>query len=339
MHSLTSFKKLTSKPLLFLPNNYTLFDKEYEFETAYLTALNAIYWRHGYINDGAGNYVSIAPKAASMLNFLMQGGLCYMTGIDPVKLNVSRYETFRLKWNPEYTSNIKYTRREDPVKDVAVVNVNGSYLYKWTTALQSFLTQSIGTNLRITNKDLTIPFLGANCPMVPFSDYIYSTLIGEYIKDGECIYPTHEGNNNRTEKNSCIYTYADYMSTKYVLKYSFNEIFYNNIVNRLLRSHITFPYNNILSTSFINTAHFLWHDYDIPTDMNAESWNKVVLPQYILTRANLKLEASVFNKPADTSTFNSSTATPVTLAKGSPIGNILMRVCDAKALPTTPCPS
>lgn len=338
MHSLTQFKKMIGTPLLFVPNNFTLFDKEYEFETSYLTSLNTIYWRYGYINDGAGNNLTVEPAAPSRLNYREQGGLCYLPGIDPVTLNVTRYDTFRVQWNPTYTSEIKYVRSKDPLKDIFTMNVNGIYLFRWPTAQQSFLTQSIGTNLRILDKDYTIPFLGANCPMVPFSDYVYTTLINEYLSSGDSIYPVETGDGSVLVKNTFLFTYADYMSTKYGKGKTFNEIFYNNIINRLLRSHITFPYNNIISTSFINAAHFSWHDIALPKDTNAEEWNKVLLPQYILTKSNNTLEKEKFNKNPDTAQFTASTVPFVTLNKGMPLERVTMRVCNASALPNTTCP-
>ena len=279
-NAISGQRYLTTIPFTFVPNNFSFFDKEYEFETGYLTVLNSMYWTHGYISDNSGKQLKTKPLFQSQESYRNQGGMCYQTGINPAKFSSARYEPFKLIWNPGYDSPITYTRKEEPLTDLTLIQVNQFWYYNWSTAKHSYLVQNLGTNPRPIGENERIPYIGANCIMLPYKSFILDKIVQTYIKKGQgCPY------NETYNKNLWLFSFADYVKDNYVSAQNLIDLTYNHIVKRLLRCHISFPYNTILNTSFINSAHFNWSRKDIPENPNDMRWQEVILPQYIFSNS------------------------------------------------------
>ena len=277
-NAISGKKYLTTVPFTFVPNNFSFFDKEYEFETGYLTVLNSMYWTHGYISDDSGKQLTSKPLFQSQLSYLNQGGMCYQTGINPAKFSSARYESFKLIWNPGYNGPVKYTRKEEPLTDLSLIQVNDFWYYNWSTAQYSYLVQNLGSNPRPIGENERIPYIGANCIMLPYKSFILDKIVRTYIEKGQgCPY------NETYNKNIWLFSFADYVKDNYVMAQNLIDLTYNNIVKRLLRCHISFPYNNILSTSFINSVHFNWSSSRFPANASDKVWSDVILPQYIFS--------------------------------------------------------
>jgi hypothetical protein len=272
-------------PILFLPNNFTLFDPEYELETGLLTGLNSLYWTYGYISETDGVSVTKKPTINAYRSFLYQGSLCYDLGENPVKFNNNMYESFVLQWNPSYTST--YVRQTEPKVDTEMIAINNQYLFRWKTGKLSYLTQGIGADIRPVGMDDMIPHIGARCPMLPYKEYILAELLPLYLKASGCPY-------GKANKNQWLVTFADHIIGRGIDGVNtLMTVLFNGTVKRLLRCQITFPYNNILNMNFINAAHFNWFGEDLPTDAKSKNWNSVMLPQYIFTKS---LNETAFSK-------------------------------------------
>lgn len=277
-NAISGLQYLTKVPISFVPNNFSFFDKEYEFETGYLTVLNSMYWTYGYICDENGNQLTSKPTHQSQVNYVQRGGMCYQTGIDPAEFSTARYDPFKLIWNPEYNGTVRYTRKESPLTDLKLINVNGLWYYNWSTAQHSYLVQDMTTKPRPIGANERIPYIGAECIMLPYKSFILDKLVKRYIDTEGCMYASGTYN-----KNPWLFTFADYVADNHVRSNRLIHIMFNEIVKRLLRCHISFPYNNILSTNFINSVHFNWHKINLPTDGADTNWSRVILPQYIFS--------------------------------------------------------
>ncbi len=279
-NAISGKRYLTTVPFTFVPNNFSFFDKEYEFETGYLTVLNSMYWTHGYISDDSGKQLTSKPLFQSQVSYRNQGGMCYQTGINPAKFSSARYEPFKLIWNPGYDSPITYKRKEEPLTDLTLIQVNDFWYYNWSTAQQSYLVQNVGSNPRPIGENERIPYIGANCIMLPYKSFILDKIVRSYIEKGQgCPY------NESYNKNIWLFSFADYVKDNYVMAQNLIDLVYNHIVKRLLRCHISFPYNNILNTSFINSVHFNWSSSRFPSSLSDKAWSEVILPQYIFSNS------------------------------------------------------
>ena len=270
---------LTREPFTFVPNNFSFFDKEYEFETGYLTVLNSMYWLYGYICDNSGKQSKSKPLFQSKRSYRNQGGMCYRPGINPAKFSVARYEPFKLIWNPGYDGPNYYTRKTDPLKDESLIQVNEYWYYNWPTAQYTYLVQNLGANPRPIGIDERIPYIGANCVMLPYESFILGKVVATYIANNECKY------GKSANKNPWLFTFADYVDDNFVKTQDLIDLVFNHIIKRLLRFQISFPYNSILNTSFINSVHFNWANEDIPINSTSAEWGKVILPQYIFSNS------------------------------------------------------
>mgnify|MGYP003289315161 CR=1 FL=1 len=274
---------LTKVPFTFVPNNFSFFDKEYEFETGYLTVLNSMYWLYGYISDNSGQQLTSRPSFQSQLSYRNQGGMCYQPGINPAKFSVTRYEPFQLIWNPSYNGPVYYKRKESPLTDLSLIQIGKYWYYNWSTAKHTYLVQNLGPNPRPIGVDERIPYIGANCIMLPYKSFILDKIVKTYITKGtECQY------NEYYNQNPWLFTFADYVKDNYVMSQNLVELTFNHIIKRLLRCHISFPYNTILNTSFINSVHFNWAGKDAPKDSSDKKWNEVILPQYIFSSSSVE---------------------------------------------------
>ena len=277
-NAISGLPYLTRVPFTFVPNNFSFFDKEYEFETGYLTVLNSMYWTYGYISDPEGNQLTSKPTFQSQESYIQRGGMCYQTGVNPAIFSNTRYDPFRLIWNPEYNGAVSYKRKEEPLNDLSLIEVNGLWYYNWATAQHSYLVQDMTTNPRPIGANERIPYIGADCIMLPYKSFILDKLVKRYIDTEGCMYASETYN-----KNPWLFTFADYVADNHVRSNRLIHIMFNEIVKRLLRCHISFPYNNILSTNFINSIHFNWHKINLPTDGADTNWSRVILPQYIFS--------------------------------------------------------
>jgi hypothetical protein len=280
-NAMSGEKRLQSIPIQFVPNNFTLFDKEYELETALITTINSLYWLYGYISEPDGNIIKDKPVLTPYRKYIYQGGLCYKFGKNPVIFNASEYEPFVLQWNPKYTAE-SYVPANIPEVDTLLINVKGEWFFDWTTAQISFMTQGIGRNIRPIDVSSRVPYIGARCLQLPYDTYIVGQLLAKYKETPGCPYSAKDN----TLKNQWLFTYADHISGKYINgENTLINIMFNGTVRRLMRCSLTFPYNNIISTSFINAAHFGWAGKAIPTNGNDKIWDEVILPQYIFNRS------------------------------------------------------
>lgn len=278
-NAISGLQYLTDIPFAFVPNNFSLFDPEYEFETGYLTVLNSMYWLYGYISDNSGQQSKNEPTSIVRQTYLNQGGLCYQPGINPAKFSVTRYDPFKLIWNPKYENPLAYTRRKFPLTDTSLIKIDDYWYHNWSTAQHSYLVQNLGANPRPITTDLRIPYIGANCVMLPFESFILEKIVKAYIAADDCQYGTSYN------ENPWLFTFADYVKDNFVTSNTLITLTYNKIIKRLLRCHISFPYNNVLSTNFINSVHFMWARKSVPTTSESSQWNDVILPQYIFSNS------------------------------------------------------
>lgn len=292
-NAMSGEKRLQGTAILFLPNNFTLFDKEYELETALITTINSLYWLYGYISEPDGNIIKSKPVITPYRKYIYQGGLCYKMGKNPVEFNVAEYEPFVVQWNPKYTAKL-YEPAKIPEVDTLLVKVKGEWVFTWTTAQISFMTQGIGSKIRPIDTYSRVPYIGARCLQLPYDTYIVNQLLAKYKETNGCPYSV----NNTTLKNQWLFTYADHISGSYIdTVNTLVNIMFNGTVRRLMRCSLTFPYNNIMSTNFINAAHFGWINKDVPTSSDDELWDAVLLPQYIFNSSVLPDKDGVKSEP------------------------------------------
>ena len=297
-NAMTGTKSLQDVPILFVPNNFTLFDAEYELETGILTALNSIYWLYGYIVPTTDDKLDAPPKITATRDFIYQGGLCYKLANNPVEFNVTFYEPFELIWNPKYDKAL-YKRTEQPAVDIDVFKYNQAWLFEWKTAGHSFLIQGIDNDIRPIVDEDRIPHIGARCKMLPYKSYIIAELLTNYLNATGCPYGKIA--------NPCLVTFADHIAGNSITNgNTLLNVLFNGTVRHLLRCHLTFPYNNVLSTNFINTVHFNWYNMSHPGETG--NWNNVVIPQYIFSES--PNEKNMFNKRTPDKSKYSSTILP-----------------------------
>ena len=322
-NALSEEKRLQRVPIQFLPNNFTLFDKEYELETAVLTTLNSIYWLYGYISSPDGTPSTTKPLITAFRKYIYQGGLCYELGKNPVTFNVAEYEPFVVQWNPKYAGE-PYVPMRTPDVDTNQAEINGEWLFKWTTAPFSFITQGITSNIRPINVDDRIAYIGARCLHLPYDIYIIDQLVKRYKETPGCPYST----NDTVLQNQWLFTSADHIAGKYINGVdTLVNILFNGTVRRLMRCSFTIPYNNIISTNFINAAHFGWAGKSVPTNSRDSAWNDVLLPQYIFNKStNDESDEPKFDKK-DTETYTTVTCDVVKLNDYVPI-DMTFYICD-----------
>lgn len=323
-NAISGTELLRKVPIKFVPNNYTLFCKEYEYETAILTALNSVYWLYGYPTDNAGDYLKGASLTVAQDAYTRQGGLCYALGSDPVKISTEVYDPFKVIWDPQPIKSVAYTIRGEPPVDWTMQAINDTWFFKWTSVQYSFMVQHLGSVIRPIDVKDQIPFIGAKCVMLPYKTYIMDTVVKRYENSDGCPYKGIEYN-----KNPWLFTYADYIAGPYVKGHTFIDIIFNGTVKRLLKSRITFPYNNILDMSFINRAHFNWKG-------SGASWSNVVLPFYILNKS--PMEKDTFEKKQVQAEYKSEQITIPTLPNiSSKDVEFIMHQCGTSGLGKIDC--
>lgn len=317
-NAMSGCKTVQTVPIQFVPNNFTLFDPEYELETGLLTALNSLYWIYGYISQQTGISVTDKPAINAFSSFLYQGGLCFKLGTNPVDFNTEMYDPFILQWNPKYEP--KYVRKKKPDVDTIMFKFNEQWLFRWTSGTFSFMSQGIGGNIRPFGMEDMIPFIGARCEMLPYEEYILNELLPLYVGTSGCPYG---------KSNPWLVTYADHIAGNGITGINtLMTVLFNGTVKRLLRCHISFPYNNILNMSFINAAHFNWFGKSLPSSAKSGDWSAVVLPQYIFSES---LNESNFrgSKKGD---YKEPKYIKIEPLKADPSINITMQECvDANA--------
>ena len=321
-NAISGTELLQKVPIKFVPNNYTLFCKEHEYETAILTALNSVYWLYGYPTDNTGDYLEQEPLTVTHDGYMRQGGLCYKLGVDPVKMSTEVYDPFKVIWNPQPINPIGYTIDREPPVEWKMQQIEDKWFFKWTSAQHSFMVQDIGSNIRPINIRDQIPFIGAKCIMLPYKDCIMNTVVERYKKSEGCPY-------TESNKNPWLFSYADYIAGPYVTDHTLINVIFNGTVKSLLKSHITFPYNNVLDMSFINRAHFNWKG------MGAD-WSNVVLPFYILNKS--PMEKDTFEKKQAKTEYTSKEIKVPTLQVISSKGiEFMMHQCSTSGLGKIDC--
>ncbi len=304
LNSLGGFKKLTSVPIQFLPNNYTLFDNKYEFWTSAIVILNTLYWTYGYLNSGLPQKIineQEAAKAATNKLDIYKGGLCYELFEDKIPFIIEPYDPFMVIFNPAQDS-IPGAINEETAKEGGPsrpkcdytffgYNVIGeaglekyNYYYNWKTAGMSFMTMNMNTLFPIPANE-EVSFAGADCRMFPWEGYIKAN-IELYRESGTNTY--------NVARNNWLFTYADFIMDKYAnTENMLVNILYRATIPKLIKFHVTIPYNIIIDANYINYAHILRHEKSIFDTVSQEEktrspglWEKdFAFPQHIFGKS------------------------------------------------------
>ena len=304
LNSLGGFKKLTSVPIHFLPNNYTLFDIKCEFWTSAIVILNTLYWTYGYLNSGLPQKIvnkQEAAKAASNKLDIYKGGLCYELFEDKIPFSVEPYDPFMVIFNPAQDSipgviNEETAKEGGPsrpkcdytffgynvIEEVGLEKYN--YYYNWKTAGMSFMTMNMNTLFPIPVNE-EVSFAGADCRMLPWEGY---------IKVNIELYKESGTNTYNVARNNWLFTYADFIMDKYAnAENMLVNILYRATIPKLTKFHVTIPYNIIIDANYINYAHILRHEKGMLDTVSREEktrspalWEKdFAFPQHILCKS------------------------------------------------------